>query len=206
MTKHEAWLKWLEEEQKKEYFQRILGQVRKLERDTLLYPEREDWFRPLSFSNIEQVKVVITETRPSVEPYAADGLAWSSLDLPSHAMQVMYRKLYNELGVTYNQLDHTKDRWAEQGILLLPIELTATSNPIRAQSVWEEFTFSVIEVLMQSKQTRFFLFLDDQHEWRALNNPHHHPTLSATIYDNTPIFSPVDNFVTSHYGVTIDWR
>lgn len=205
MNKHEMWLKWLKEEKRQIYFQDILKRVEKIEKAHLLYPSLEDRFASLNFPDITQIKAIITESRPMVEPYAADGLAWSSLDLPTQEMQLMYKKLYQELGIIYNQLDHTKNRWASQGILLLPIELTSPLDQSLQTTLWEEFTFSVLQAFLNSSQKRYFLFLDEQQDWRVLNNPYHHPILNTSIYSTEPIFLPITDFISRHYGIIMDW-
>lgn len=205
MRKHEAWLRWLKEEQEKDYYKRIEGRVKELERIHLLYPNREDRLSPLNFSDIAQIKVVITESRSMVEPYAADGLAWSSLDLPTQSMLLLYRKLYEELGVIYDQTDHSKQRWAGQGVLLLPIELTSFADGEQHTTLWEDFTFSVLQALLWSEQPRFFLLLDEQKEWRVLENPHGHPILESSIHEKEPLFFPIQQFLERHYETMIDW-
>lgn len=205
MSKHEAWLKWLKEEQERDYYKRIEKRVKELERVHLLYPEEKDRFSSLNFSDITQVKVVITESRSIVEPYAADGLAWSSLDLPTQPMLLLYRRLYEELGIIYDQTDHSKQRWADQGVLLLPIELTSFADGERHETLWEDFTFSVLQALLYSEQPRFFLLLDEQKEWRVLKNPHGHPILESSIHEDVPLFFSIQQFLERHYETTIDW-
>lgn len=214
MTKHEYWRRWLEEERSKPYYKQIYQELRKLGKDYLIFPDRSLYERVLDFPNIEDIKIIITDSQPTVEPYAADGLAWSSLDLPTHAMQGLYRKLYDDLRVTYDQSDHKKDRWAEQGVLLLNMELTSLSTPEMTPTIWEGYTLSILQALLLSPQPRFFLFFDEQTLWSELSNPHRHMIVRGefngrsikVIEGPSDFFRKIDTFTERHYSTIIDWR
>lgn len=210
MTDHEKWLKWLATEQEKNYYKDILKQIKEQDKKFLLTPDEEFRFRPLEFSNINDIKIIITDTEPQVEAYAADGLSWSSLDGTTKEMELLYKKLYLETKVIYNQKDNSKDRWMQQGILLLNMELTKTCDKGIQDTIWEPFTISVLQYFLNEPQKRFFLFLDQQTEWNPLSNPYNHPIIQSQIKSRNQspkqFFVPINDFISCYYGTEIDWR
>ena len=207
-VEHEAWLSWLEEEKKKDYFLDILDSLRKEDREYIISPDREYIFRALEFDNITDIKVILTHSGVDIPCYAADGLAWSSMDLPSKDMLLLYNKIYKDTNMIYDQTDHQKDRWFKQGVLLLNMELTKSEGKSKEDIVtlWEPFTISVLEYFLQSQQPRAFILLDESTKWHYLPSPHQHLIIEESLGGKQkPIFKVVNDFIEQHYGVIIDW-
>lgn len=209
MTNHEQWLAWLEGQQQQDYYKRILDTVQSQEKKYVVTPDSEYRMRPFQFSNIDDIKVIITDTEPKFEPYAADGLAWSTLDEPNRRLGLLYKKLYDEIGVTYNQLDNAKDRWEQQGILLLNMELTRILNQKSTKSPWLPFTLKVIQYFLNQKQPRAFLFLDEQTISANLSFNDNHLIIFSNVlhptFSTTSMFFSINQFITRHYDIDIDW-
>lgn len=212
MSKHDDWLEWLEEEKKKDYYKEILKEVALLDKKEFVTPDPEFRLRALEFENIEDIMVIITDVQPMPDSHAADGLALSALDEATPRMQEVYKTLYNELGVIYDQGDNSKDRWAEQGVLLLNRELTRPeSSPIKKpkpKRIWSPFTQRVLEYFINDSQKRIFVYLDPSAQWNPRENPHKHPIImpfDRRTEEVKPFFQKVNNFVCCHYNVYIDW-
>lgn len=208
MTNHEIWLNKLEGEKTKPYFQNILSLVKEDKKQYVVAPDREDWLRALEFPNIDDIKVIITDSKSTVPSYSQDGLAWSSMDLPSKDMLLLYNKIYKDTNMVYDQTNHQKDRWVKQGVLLLNMELTTSEGKSKEDitTLWEPFTISVLEYFLQSQQPRAFILLDESTKWHYLPSPHQHLIIEESIRGKQkPIFKVVNNFIEQHYGVIIDW-
>jgi Uracil DNA glycosylase len=205
MTKHEKWLIWLEEEKNKDYYKAILKKLAEEEKNNLFTPDPEYRLRALEFSDIEKISLIITATKPIIEPYAADGLAWSSLDSRVPTIYgLLYKKLYNELGIIYDQSDHSKEHWEKQGILLLNRELVAPVEK-KAYNLFEDFTYNVLQYFLNDNQRRAFLMLDEQCEWEVFSNPYNHLIVTENIFSKKHIFNIITSYLRSHCGVNIDW-
>lgn len=208
MTNHEAWLSWLEEEKGKGYFKKIESELARIGRDYLIWPEPADRFRALDFENIDNIKVILVGTRPISPAYCADGLSWSSLDQIDRKMGRLYRKIYEDLGVIYDQGDNTKDRWVKQGILPLNMELTTHGGESR--TLWTDFTSAVLRYFFNLDRPIVFLFFDSITPWIYWQswNKKGHPVIQWDIAEGRtfqPIFSRVNNYLRKTYSTEIDW-
>ena len=214
-SRHDKWLEWLSEETHKPYFQAILEKAEQLNRTSLITPDRDKWFRTLLFEDIAKIHTIIICNRPYIYSYAADGLGLSCIDEADYEMGLLYRKLDRELGVIYNQEDNTKDRWLEQGVLILPIELTAFDGKRNDHSIlWRPFTQAVLRYFIEDDQRRAFIFLDSHSPYMPalfvdkLERPHLYiqVDIHSPNFLRTPLFIPLNNFIAKYYSRNIDWR
>jgi uracil DNA glycosylase len=215
MNRHEQWRKWYENEKKQPYFQAIYQQALEMDSHTLLSPDPAYWLRAFEFDDFTKIHTVIVGNRPHKHAYAADGYAFSSIDETDREMGLLYRKLYKELGVSYNQDDNSKERWAKQGILPMTIELTTISGAnLDMQRLWYPFTKRILRYFIDDIQLRAFLFLDrftpnmpelfvdkPNKEHLYLNRE-----LWSTDFQNKPVFTPINDFIESNYSCKIDWQ
>lgn len=207
--KHDKWKLWLEQHKKSSGFNETMSEYRKMGKDYLLIPDEDLILRPFNFEDIEDIKVVMTDYKPTIPSYAADGLAWSSLDLPSSRDRLLYKKLQQELGITFDQTDNRKDKWASQGILLLNMNLgvlEGSDHPF----CWGSFTIPILEYFIKDNQPRAFLFLDWTITlWHQLPQNKKHETHYRDLTDpdefHKPLFSSVNDFIARHYSVDLDW-
>lgn len=213
MTSQEKWLRWLEEEKEKDYYKRILRRVNELEKETLITPSEKYVMRALNFSNIDDIKVILTADRPFRESYAADGLAFSSLDESDREMQNLYKLLYNELNIVYDQQDNDKTKWEKQGILLLNRELSQPEGYHNIEPLWSQFTRNVIRYFLDQEQPRAFIFMDSYFRWeqelRSNLSPQHliiHNELKGSFFFNIATFNPVNEFIRNNYSYVLNWN
>lgn len=215
MNRHEKWLNWYNNEKKQPYFKDIYNRALKLNEEVLLSPEPQYWFRALDFDDISKIHTVIIASRPFNDAYAADGYAFSCIDEADREMGLLYRKLYNELGVVYDQYDNSKQRWAEQGVLLLCMELTTQCGKFKDDTrLWTPFTQRVLRYFIEDDQLRAFVFLDRYSSHIpalfADKPEREHLYLNYDIrtpeFQRAAIFTPVNNFIMSNYSRNIDWH
>jgi uracil DNA glycosylase len=214
LTRHEKWQAWLENELRQPYAQRIIETAKNLDKNFILSPDRDLWFRSLEFPDITKIHTIITSSRPHKEAYASDGLAFSSIGEADRETGFLYRKLYSELGVIYDQYDNSKTRWLEQGVLCLPIELTTKSGQGHDQTqLWYPFTTRVLRYFIEENQNRAFIFLD-QYSQKNYNlfydrneRPHFYYLEDIRFPDflKRPLFKDLNKFIWENYQKEIDW-
>lgn len=215
MNRHEQWREWYENEKKQPYFQAIYRQALEMDSHTLLSPDPAYWLRAFEFDDFTKIHTLIIGNRPHHHAYASDGYAFSSIDDPDREMGLLYRKLYDELGIVYNQEDNSKERWVKQGILPMNIELTTISgNPLNTERLWYPFTRRVIRYFIDDIQLRAFIFLDRFTPYMPelfvdkLSKEHLYVNchLWSTDFQSKKIFTPVNDFIEKNYSYRIDWQ
>jgi uracil DNA glycosylase len=215
MDRHKKWREWYENEIQQPYFLKIMETAERFNAHTLLSPSREYWFRAFEFPDITKIHTIITGSRPHCEAYAADGFAFSSIDDTDREMGLLYRKLFTELGVTYDQYDNSKQKWLDRGILCMPMELTTVSgNGICNNTLWLPFTKRVLRYFIEDEQMRAFVFLD-KYWWKAnelffdkQERPHLYiqSDIRDPAFQKERIFTLVNKFVEKNYNYNIDWQ
>ena len=215
MTKHEEWTQWLQAEMRTPAVKEMIKSAEAVNRKNILSPCRDYWFSSLQFDDYEKIHTIITADRPYYEEFASDGLAYSSIDDADWAMNKLYAKLYKDLGITYDTYDNNKERWKEQGILLLPIELTTLSgNPSYKMNLWRPFTEKVLNYFLRDSQQRAFLLFDQYSRYYMPNlfrgrEDDNHLVIQNDIrypsFMQGDIFNRVNAFVQEHYNIKIDW-
>jgi uracil-DNA glycosylase len=116
-----------------------------------VYPSNpKTWFRALSFSRPEEIKVVILGQDPYHSPGVdglgvADGLAFScrSVKIPQPSLD----NILHEAGVAARTYDLTK--WAEQQVLLLNTTLTVVRGRPQSHSTlpWAPITQGIVSAV-----------------------------------------------------------
>ena len=212
--RHSKWRKWYENEMQQPYFTKILETAEQIDNKEMLSPDRTLWLKALEFPDISKIHTIIIASKPYNDAYAADGYAFSCIDEADYEMGLLYRKLNNELGVVYDQFDNSKERWVQQGILPLCIELTAKCGQFMDNSMlWRPFTTKVLRYFLDDDQLRAFIFLDryssqildlfyDKHEKEHLIIQQ---DIRKPEFQTAAIFNPVNNFIMRNYSLNIDW-
>jgi len=157
-----TWAHFINEEQKKAYFQRAQQFV---EQERLsgkaVYPLEKDVFNAFSSTEFEDVRVVILGQDPYHGPNQAHGLSFSVL--PGIKIPPSLRNMYKELAQDIEGFEAPShgylQSWAEQGVLLLNTVLTVEEGKAHshAKCGWEQFTDSVIDKLNQRESPIIFL-------------------------------------------------
>lgn len=183
-----------------------------------VYPAKENIFKALEMTPLDQVKVVILGQDPYHEPGQAQGYSFS---VPSQvrippSLQNIYKELSAEYQVPVYRTGNLSD-WAAQGVLLLNSIMTVEQGkPLSHSKIgWQKFTDDLIRVLNKQDQPIVFL-LWGGHARKAkalLDNPNHlvleaaHPSpLSANRgFFGCNHFVKANQFLQEHGKEPIFW-
>lgn len=187
-----------------------------------IFPPRENWFRALELTPLEDVRVVILGQDPYHGEGQAHGLCFSvrpGVRTPPSLANI-YKEMESDLGIPrarHGFLEH----WAKQGVLLLNAVLTverslAASHQRRG---WERFTDAIIRrVNAQPEPVVFMLwgsyaqkkaaFVDDIDKGGrhlVLKAVHPSPLSAYGGFFGSRPFSKANAFLAAHGRAPIDW-
>ncbi len=122
-------------------------------------PQKEDIFRALKLTSLEDTKVVIFGQDPYPTKGVATGLAFSSNGKLPASLRNMFKELESDLGI--ERVDTDLSDWAKQGVLLLNTTLTVEVGNANSHSKlgWISVTNQVIEQLNQKESPVIFVLL-----------------------------------------------
>ena len=126
------WLKPLEAEFSKPYYEQLYHTVDQEYKTQTIYPAAEDIFNAFSFTPLEKVKVVILGQDPYHEPGQAHGLCFSvkpEVAIPPSLVNI-YKELHDDLGCTIPDNGYLK-KWAERRGPIAQNQSYAVSQPDR---------------------------------------------------------------------------
>ena len=130
----------------------------------VLFPEKEDMFKAFKLCPPANLKVVILGVEPQQDG-TANGLAWSNKNLlkVSDELNIILKEVENDIYGGLN-LDQDVDlaRWAEQGVLLLNVALTAEKRQYGAHTkMWKKFIVEVISITSKNKAGVIYVLWGD---------------------------------------------
>lgn len=149
-----------------------------------VYPNMNDIFNALKYTDYQGVKVVILGQDPYHQPNQAHGLCFSVKKgvNPPPSLQNIYKEIHAEYGFpvpNHGELTY----WAKQGVLLLNTVLTVRqSQPNSHKGMgWEIFTDDIISLLNQRPEPMVFLLWGANARAKAklITNPSHLVLTSA---------------------------
>ena len=156
---NKKWDKVLEEEFKKEYFKKLGIFVKNEYKNKIVFPNYENIFDALRFTDYDEVKVVVLGQDPYHGLGEAHGLSFSvreNVKMPP-SLQNIFKELYNDLGIKRTKSDLTD--WAKEGVLLLNSIMTVEKDkPLSHKNKgWEIFTDTIISKLNEREEPVIFL-------------------------------------------------
>ncbi len=201
------------------YFQDLLAFLnQRAQAGAIIYPPKGQWFRAFELTPLSQTKVVILGQDPYHNPEQAQGLSFSvpeGMTLPP-SLRNIYQELETDLGIGPNTSGDLS-RWATQGVLLLNSVLTVEKNTpgAHANSGWEEFTDTIIDILNTQKQHLVFLlwgaYAQKKAQWidtskhLVLKAAHPSPFSAHKGFFGCKHFSQANNYLKMHGLETINW-
>ncbi len=214
-----SWDILLKDEFKKPYYLNLRKFLVQEYKTQTIYPNMNDIFNALKYTDYKDVKVVMLGQDPYHQPNQAHGLCFSvkkGVKAPP-SLQNMYKEIYAEYG--YPIPDHGElTYWAEQGVLMLNTVLTVReSQPNSHKGMgWEVFTDNIISLLNQRPEPKVFLLwgANARAKKKIITNPNHlvlesaHPSpLSAYngFFGNNH-FKKANEFLKSKGRPEIDWQ
>lgn len=185
---------------------------------TTVYPAKENLFRALEMTPLDQVKVVILGQDPYHGPGQAQGFSFSvpaNMKIPPSLVNI-YKELALEYDTPINRSGDLSD-WASQGVLLLNAVLSVEAGkPLSHHKMgWQQFTNDLLKVLNEQDQPIVFLLWGAQAKGakQFLNHPNHlvlesvhPPPLSASrgFFGNNH-FKLANQFLIDHGVEPINW-
>lgn len=211
------WDDILNEEIHKEYFMKILYELRDLYKTKTIYPPQKQIFNAFKLP-YKDVKVVILGQDPYHGEGEAHGFAFSTLSskLPP-SLKNIYKELYDDLGIEkdYNNGDLTS--WVKQGVMLLNTGLTVEKDKANSHKNlgWHNFTDVVIEKLNEKKDPIVFILWGNnaKDKRQYITNPKHlviesaHPSPFSANYGffGSKPFSKTNEFLKKNDIKEINW-
>ena len=214
-----SWDILLKDEFEKPYYLNLRKFLVQEYKSQTIYPNMNDIFNALKYTDYKDVKVVILGQDPYHQPNQAHGLCFSVKKgvNPPPSLQNMYKEIYAEYG--YPVPNHGElTYWAEQGVLMLNNVLTVReSQPNSHKGMgWEIFTDNVISLLNLRPEPMVFLLwgANARAKKKIITNPNHlvlesaHPSpLSAYngFFGNNH-FKKANEFLKQNKLPEIDWQ
>lgn len=154
--------KWdivLKDEFKKDYFRNLGIFVKNEYKTKTVFPNYENIFDALRFTDYDEVKVVILGQDPYHGLGEAHGLSFSvreGIKMPPSLLNI-FKELYNDLGIKRTKTDLTD--WAKEGVLLLNSIMTVEKDkPLSHKNKgWEIFTDTIISKLNDREDPVIFV-------------------------------------------------
>lgn len=137
-------------------------------------PAKEDIFKALKLTPVENTRVVIFGQDPYPTKGVATGLAFSSHGTLPASLRNMFKELESDLGIARTDTDLSD--WAKQGVLLLNTTLTVEVGNANSHSKlgWIDVTNQVIEQLnSKSEQVVFVLLGGHAQKLEKMIDEHH---------------------------------
>jgi uracil-DNA glycosylase len=173
----------LKNEYTKDYFKKLVAFVKSEYKNKTIFPEANNIFNALKYTEYDDVKVVILGQDPYHGEGEAHGLAFSVQEGIKNPPSLV--NIFNELKADLN-VDRNKgnlEDWAKQGVLLLNTALTVEKDKPNSHrnKGWEIFTDKIIEKLNErTKPIVFILWGNNAKEKKRLITSPQHLTLESS--------------------------
>lgn len=183
-----------------------------------VFPVDGDLFRAFSYSNPDEIKVVIIGQDPYHGVGEANGLAFSvkfGQKLPP-SLRNIYKEIANDLNCSLFQVGDLEP-WAEQGVLLLNSVLTVNKDKAGSHQKlgWQRFTDSLIQKLSEQNQYIVFLLwgnyarakkeLITENSHLVLESAHPSPLSAYQGFFGNHQFSQANDFLRKQGRGEINW-
>jgi uracil-DNA glycosylase len=212
------WLAIINNELKKEYFQKLDKFITLERQHKSIYPPLELVYSAFELTNFDDVKVVIIGQDPYHQSGVANGLSFSvnEQDKLPKSLANIFKELMSDLGIKNSNGDLRA--WSKQGVFLLNTILTVEDGKAMSHKNmgWEVFTRTIIETLNKDNNPKVFLLWGNQAQKfsQLISNSRHliisssHPSpLSAYngFFGSKP-FSKINKFLISNNLSAIKWN
>lgn len=213
------WFKALESEFSKPYFKKLAEFVEEERKRATIYPPKEQVFAWSTYSDINNIKVVILGQDPYHGPNQAHGLCFSvrkGIATPP-SLQNIYKELKTDINGFEIPKHGTLVGWASQGVLLLNACLTVRKGEANSHKDkgWETFTDSVVKIVNEKLNNVVFLLwgsyaqkrgaMIDKKKHLVLNCVHPSPLSANRGWFGCKHFSKANEYLSEHKKVPIDW-
>lgn len=213
------WEELIEQESKKEYYKELMIFVEEEYSRQDVFPAKENIYKALEYTPLQDVKVVILGQDPYHGEGQAHGLSFSvnkGVKLPP-SLRNIYKELEEDLGVTAPQ-DGYLEAWAQEGVLLLNTVLTVRKGEPNSHKGkgWEILTDEIIKAINQECENVVFILwggpaqkkkkMLDSQKHLILEAPHPSPLSSYRGFFGSKPFSKVNNYLAENDKSKIAWE
>lgn len=178
-----SWSKFLNEEIDRDYFQKLIKFLEEETKTHKIAPSG-NFFRALTLTSYEHVKVVILGQDPYPSKGHANGLAFAvndGVETP-RSLANIFKELSDDLKVE-TPTDNSLLGWADQGVLLLNTVLTCRiGEPMSHRNRgWELLIDKILHVLNQRPEPILFILWGKpaQDKRKLISNTHHKVLMAA---------------------------
>ena len=215
-----SWQPVLGAEFEKPYMQTLRAFLRQ-EKDAkkIIYPKSADVFNAFTYTNLDNIKVVILGQDPYHGKGQAHGLCFSVQEgiRPPPSLINIFKELKSDLGIDA-PANGSLVAWAKQGVLLLNSVLTVEQGLANSHQGkgWEQFTDQVISILNEQKQGLVFLLWGayaqkkgqfiDANKHCVLKAPHPSPFSAHQGFLGCKHFSKANAYLQQQGKSPIDWH
>lgn len=214
-----GWAPLLAEEFEKAYYLDLREFLMEEYQNKTVYPDKEDIFNALRYTDYDKVKVVILGQDPYHGPGQAHGLSFSvkpEVEIPP-SLRNMFKELKADLGCEIPNHGYLK-KWADQGVLLLNTVLTVRKGEAHSHKGkgWETFTDKVITLLNERQEPVIFILwgkpaqsklkLIDESKHKIITSAHPSPLSARRGFFGSKPFSRVNEILREWGRQEIDWQ
>lgn len=184
-------------------------------------PEPQDFFKALSLTPVDSVKVVILGQDPYHSPGLAQGLAFSiprSISINSREFPSSLRNISKALSIEgFGSLAHGDlHHWAKQGVLLLNTALSVRLGEAGSHTNlgWKSFIDCLISNLSRKRSSLVWMLWGGHAQSKltliATDNDHlilqsSHPSGLGVYKTSRPFLEHGDRGTCGHFSKTNDW-
>lgn len=213
------WDQILDDEFKKDYFIKLMNNVRKEYNEKTIFPRKDQVFNAFRYTSFKNTKVVILGQDPYHGVGEAEGLSFSvplGIRKPPSLVNI-FKELQDDLGYL-PPTGGSLHSWAKEGVLLLNAVLTVVKDHAASHQGmgWETFTDNVIKKINEKNEPVVFILWGRyaRSKKTLITNPKHyviesaHPSpLSAYhgFFGSKP-FSKTNNYLISQGLKPINWE
>lgn len=207
----------LKDEFKKDYFKKLGTFVKSEYKTKTIFPDYDNIFNALRFTDYNDVKVVILGQDPYHGLGEAHGLSFSvkeGVKMPPSLLNI-FKELYSDLGIKRTKTDLTD--WTKEGVLLLNSIMTVVKDtPLSHKNKgWEIFTDTIISKLNERKDPVIFLLwgsfarskkeLITNSRHKIIESVHPSPLSASRGFFGSKPFSKINNYLKEMNKEEINW-
>lgn len=213
------WDEILNEEYKKDYFKKLVSDIRYEYQIHTVYPKADDVFNSMKYTDYDNIKIVIIGQDPYHGEGEAHGLSFSVQDgikLPPSLVNI-FKELKSDLGYDAPK-SGSLVKWAKEGVLLLNSILTVEKDkPLSHKKYgWETFTDAIIKKINEKETPVVFILWGNyaKSKKNLITNPNHlvlessHPSPFSCNYGflGSKPFSKANKFLESKKISPVDFN
>lgn len=214
-----SWQELLEDELNKVYYQNLRKFLINEYRTQTIYPEMDNIYNALHYTDYDDVKVLLLGQDPYHGPNQAHGFAFSvkeGVRIPPSLLN-MYKELETDLGYKIPNHGNLK-KWADEGVLLLNTALTVRQGQANSHSGkgWEILTDHIIKLVNKREDPVVFILWGsnarskkqfiDREKHMIIEAVHPSPLSAYRGFFGSKPYSRTNNFLKSVGKEPIDWK